>query len=177
VLRIPSENFDAARQQLVALGDLRTQRVGGEDVAGQLTDLDARLRNLRSQEEAIRLLMTKASNVGETLEVQRQLSSVREQIERLAAEQARLADSVALSTLTVSMAEPGVSVNAGPGRSIADAFREALEGAQSVLSGVIIVLGYVVPLALLLALFWLAVRPLVGRGRRQPEPATVPVSP
>ena len=177
VLRIPSENFDAARQQLIDLGDLRTQRVGGEDVGGQLTDLDARLRNLRSQEEAIRLLMTKASNVGETLEVQRQLSSVREQIERLAAEQARLADSVALSTLTVSLAEPGVTVHEGPGRSIAGAFRDALEGAQSVLAAVIIALGYVLPLGFLAGAAWLAVRPLIGRARREREPATASVSP
>ena len=164
VVRVPAEQFEAARTQLIGLGKLRTQQVSGDDVSAQLTDLDARLRNLRSQEEAIRLLMTKTTNVGETIEVQRQLGNVREQIERLAAEQARLGDAVAMSTLTLHLAEPGAVVeNPGDPSPLGDALGRALDGAQAVLAGVIVTLGYLLPLAVLLALGWLAARPFLAR--------------
>ena len=110
----------------------------------------------------MRLLMTKTGTIGETIEVQRQLSTVREEIERLAGEQARLNDAVSYSTLTLSLAEPGVVVEqAGDRSSISDAFSRAWAGAQSVVAGVILVLGYLLPLALLAALAWLAVRPFL----------------
>jgi hypothetical protein len=172
VLRVPSAEFDATRQALIGLGKLRSQELKGDDVGGQLTDLDARLRNLRSQEEAIRLLMTKAGTVGETIEVQRQLSTVREEIERLAGEQARLTDAVTYSTLTLSLAEPGIAfAEPDDPSSIGQAFARAWDGAQSVLAGVIVVLGYLLPIALLVALGWLAVRAFVPR-KREPEPVS-----
>jgi hypothetical protein len=170
ILRVPADQFDAVRQELVGLGKLRSQQVKGEDVSAQLTDLDARLRNLRAQEEAIRLLMTKAKTIGETIEVQRQLGTVREQIEQLSAEQGRLGDAVALSTLTVSLAEPGAVVQQeGAGSPLGDAVGHALDGAQAVLAATIIGLGYVVPLGLLLAVGWFLSRPFVGR---RAEPVT-----
>lgn len=167
VVRVPSANFDQARQQLIDLGDLRSQQLEGEDVGGRLTDLEARLRNLRSHEEAIRLLMTKAVNVGETIEVQRQLSGVREQIEQLASEQARLSDAVAYSTITLSLAEPGIAFNPdGDGSPIGDALARAVDGAQDVVATVIVGLGYLLPLALLAGAAYAAVR-LVSRRQEQ----------
>lgn len=171
VVRVPSENFDATRQQLIDLGDLQSQQLKGDDVGGQLADLDARLRNLRSHEEAIRLLMTKTGTIGETIEVQRQLSTVREQIEQLAAQQARLNDAVAYATITLALAEPGIAFNPkGDGSPLGDAFSRAIDGAENVLAALIVTLGYLVPLALLAAAAWLVVRPVLAR-RREPAPS------
>jgi hypothetical protein len=175
VVRVPAEHFDATRRQLVALGELRSEQLQGEDVGGRMTDLDARLRNLRSHEDAIRLLMTKAGTIGETIEVQRQLSTVREQIEQLAAEQARLADAVALSTLTLSLAEPGVAFVPDDGASpLGDALGRAVDGAERVVAAVIVTLGYLVPVGFLGVLVWLAARPFTGRRR---DPAPTPAAP
>ena len=168
VLRVPSAAFDAARQDLVGLGELRSQELAGDDVGGELTDLDARLRNLRSQEEALRLLMTKAGTIGETIEVQRQLSSVRGDIERLAGEQARLTEAVHYSTLTLSLSEPGAaSREPDDPSSIGQALARAWDGARTVIAGVIVVLGYLLPVAVLLAVAWLVVRALSGPHKRR----------
>lgn len=177
VVRVPADRFDAARQQLIDLGKLRSEQLQGEDVGGKLTDLDARLRNLRSHEEALARLMTKAGTIGETIEVQRQLSAVREQIEQLAGEQARLNDAVAFSTLTLSLAEPGAALNPEGDRSpLGDAWAKAVDGAESVLAGVVVTVGYVVPLALLAGLAWLVARPFLHRRREGAVVASPSVS-
>ncbi len=166
VVRVPADRFDATRQQLGGLGKVRSQEVQGEDVGGQLTDLDARLRNFRSQEEALRLLMAKTGTIGETIEVQRQLSSVREQVEQLAGEQARLTDAVTFATLQVSLAEPGVALGPDDGRSpLPDALHDAVIGAERVVAASVVIVGYLLPLALLLTFAWLVTRLLAARRR------------
>jgi hypothetical protein len=173
-VRVPSDRFDETRRQLLALGEVRSEQLRGQDVGGQLTDLDARLRNLRSQEEAIRLLMTKTGTIGETIEVQRQLSTVREQIEQLAGEQARLEDAVAFSTLTLAIVEPGGALQPDDGSPLGDAVARAVDGAERVLTAVIVTVGYLLPLAVLALVAWLGVelvrRSLQAARRRQDAP-------
>jgi hypothetical protein len=163
VLRVPAERFAEALRELEGLGRLRHQEMRGEEVGGQLADLDARLRNLRAQEEAIRALMGRATTVGETLEVQRHLAPVREQIERLAAEQAQLQHRVDLATISVHLRDEGAPAAA----RLRSALGQAVAGAEAVVAGMIVVVGYAVPLALVLGAAWLAVRS-ARRGRRVP---------
>ena len=159
-IRIPAARFDAARTALAELGELEEESISGQDVTGQLTDVDARLRNLRSQEEALRLLMTKAVNVGETMQVQQQLFAVREQVEQLAGQQTQLTDAVSFATVRVSLFEPGASLRPDDSEptSLGEALERAWDGAVTVVGTVVIGLGYLVPLAALALLGWLVWR-------------------
>lgn len=175
VVRVPEDRFDQARRRLSGLGRVRSEELRGEDVGGQLTDLEARLRNLRSQEDAIRLLMARAETIGETIQVQQQLSAVREQVEQLAGQQARLADAAALSTITVSLSEPGAAARTGTERSVlARSLSRAVAGAEAVLAATIVALGYMVPLALLGLAGWVLVRLALRSRRPAPVPAAAP---
>ena len=159
-IRVPSDRFDAARTALSELGELDQESISGQDVTGQLTDLDARLRNLRAQEEALRTLMSKAVNVGETMQVQQQLFAIREQIEQLAAQQAQLTDAVSFATLRVSLFEPGASLRPDDREptSLGEALERAWDAAVTVVGTVVIGLGYLIPLAALALLGWIVWR-------------------
>jgi hypothetical protein len=173
VLRVPADSFDEARSQLGRLGTVEGQQVSGEEVGAQLVDLGARLTSLRAQEEALRGLMAKARTVGETLEVQNNLSVVRQQIEQLAAQQAQLQDSVALATIQVQLSEPGAAVTkpAEETTGLSHSVERALDGAEAVVGGSIVVVGYAVPLGALALLAWLGVRLATAR-RRRPAPVS-----
>lgn len=158
VIRVPAENFDKARGELRKLGDVRREQLSGDDVGAQLADIDARLRNLRAQEEAIRALMAKAKDVNETLTVQNQLSTVRGQIEELVAQQTRLNDQVAYSTVTLNLTEPGVDIDRTTPGGLAGAWQKAVDGAEAVLGGTIVSLGYLLPLAVLVLVAALVAR-------------------
>jgi hypothetical protein len=168
-LRVPAAAFDAARADLGRLGKVERQQLSGEDVGGQLVDLDARLASLRAQEDALRTLMGRATTVGQTLEVQNQLFAVRQQIEVLAGQQAQLRDAVQLSTITVALAEPGVAATrpAEGAEGLARSFERAVDGAEAVVGGTIVAIGYAIPLGLLAALAWLGLR-LAARRNRAP---------
>jgi len=172
-IRVPADRFDAARQGLGALGTVESQSIHGEDVSGQLVDYDARLRSLQSQEEALRVLVGQAKAVGEVLQVQSSLFNVRQQIEQLTAQRSNLDQSASLATIHVSMFEPGAALTTTPpvrDPSLVRSVKKAVDGMLAVLGGMIVVLGWLVPPAILGLLVWGGSR---LRRRRPSTPAPV----
>jgi hypothetical protein len=179
VLRVPAAAFDAARSELSKLGSLKDESISGDDVGGQLVDLDARIKSLQVQEDAIRALMNKATTVGETIEIQGQLGQVRQQIEQLMGEKARLDNAADLSTITVQLAEPGAAVDNPPKPQpapqpniVRHSFKVAGRGIEVVTAGIIILAGWLSPLALLALLVW-GLRKLLDSRRTRPGPAAL----
>ncbi len=168
-VRVPADRFDAVRQSLSGLGEVDSQSIRGEDVSGQLVDFDARLKSLRAQEDSLRVLVGQAKAVGDVLQVQSSLFSVRQQIEQLTAQKANLEQATTLATLRLSLFEPGAFPVPRPvddDRSLAHSFEQAVDGMLAVVGGMIVVVGYLVPLAVLGLLGWAGSRVL----RRRPAP-------
>ena len=156
-VRVPSESFEATRNDLAGLGEVVSVQITGEDVTARLVDLDARLRALRAEEEALTTLMGSAANVGEVLSVRERLSSTRAQIEQLAAQQASLDDQASFATIDVSLAEAGAApatVPSEPASGLARSVDQALDGALAVVGGVIVVVGYGAPVVAMVLLAW-----------------------
>ena len=168
-VRVPADRFDAVRQSLGELGEVESQAIRGEDVSGQLVDFDARLKSLQAQEDSLRVLVGQAKAVGEVLQVQSSLFSVRQQIEQLKAQKANLEQATTLATLHLSLFEPGAGSVVRPGddnRSLAQSFERAVDGMLAVVGGMIVVVGYLVPIAVLGLIGWAGSRIL----RRRPAP-------
>jgi hypothetical protein len=172
-VRVPSDRFDDTRQALGRLGTVEQESLRGEDVSGQLVDYDARLRSLQAQEDSLQALLGKAANVGEVMQVQNALFSVRQQIEELQAQRTQLDQSATLATIEVSLYEPGASLVAQPeplpATGLARSLERAKDGVVAVVGGMIVVLGWLVPVAVLAGLVWLVTR-LRRRAGRRTEP-------
>lgn len=156
-IRVPAEKFDATRAALSGLGEVDTETINGQDVSSQLVDLGARITSLKAEEAAFQTLLGKATEIGDILQIQDQLFNVRTQIEQLEAEQANLNDQSTFSTITVSMYEPGVAFTPAPDPEptiLSKAWDDATGGALNVLGGMVVILGYAVPLAALALVGW-----------------------
>ncbi len=168
-IRVPAERFDATRAALSGLGDVENESINGQDVTSQLVDLGARITSLKAEEAAFQTLLGKATAIGDVLQIQDQLFNVRTQIEQLQAEQSNLSDQATFSTITVSLYEPGVAFTPRPESQpsiLAKAWDDATGGALNVLGGMVVVLGYAVPLGALALLGW-AVWSATGPWRRR----------
>ena len=161
-LRAPVDKFDDVRRAIGQLGTVEAESSRGEDVSGQLVDYDARLRSLSAQEDALRALLAKAANVGEILSVQSSLFDVRQQIEQLSAQRLQLDQAASLATLQVSVYEPGALVAPEPeplpAKGLAHSFTRAVDGAVEVVGGMLVVLGWLTPIAMLGGLVWVGTR-------------------
>lgn len=105
--RIPAARWSEALQALRALGSrVVTESTDSQDVTTQVVDIDARISNLRVTEAAFQTFMERATTIDEVLKVQRELTTVRGDIERLTAERDTLSNRAALGTLSVRFQVP-----------------------------------------------------------------------
>jgi hypothetical protein len=114
VVRVPPEHLDGLvlelRKELGKSGELKGQKIGSQDITKQYTDLESRLKAARAMEE--RLLQVIKSGKGEIkdlLAAEKELGVWRTKIEEIEGELRYYASQVALSTLTINLAEKEVS--------------------------------------------------------------------
>jgi hypothetical protein len=110
VVRVPPEKLDPfvldLRRDLTKTGDLKSQRIGSQDVTKQYTDIESRLRAARTMEE--RLLSIIKSGKGEIKDLiaaERELGNWRTKIEEMEGEIRYYNNQIGLSTLTITMYE------------------------------------------------------------------------
>lgn len=106
VIRVPQEDFFNVLKEVRKVGKLVSENVRSEDVTEQYIDLEARLRNLKAEEEWLVKVMEKAENVQELLSVEKELWRVREEIEKIEGRLRYLEARVEYSTISVSITQP-----------------------------------------------------------------------
>ena len=103
-LRIPAERFDETIERIRTHGrEVVAEDVTGRDVTAAFTDIESRMRNAQATEKQLLEIMATSRTVQDTLEVQREVAKVREQIETFQGQLNVLADQAALSTITVNL--------------------------------------------------------------------------
>ncbi len=107
-LRVEAGRLDEVIGSLRGLGEVRSERVVGEDVTGRVVDIEANLRNEQRVEEELLALLDSRENadLDDILKVRRELSQVRARIEGLAGERDQLGALVRLATVAVVLREP-----------------------------------------------------------------------
>ncbi|NAS30935.1 DUF4349 domain-containing protein [Flavobacteriaceae bacterium R38] len=118
VIRIPTQNFQKVIDSISKnVSYFDTKRISARDVTEEFIDLEARLKAKKTLENRYLELLKKANSVKEILEIERELSSIREEIEAKEGRLKYLQNQVSLSTLTIEFykltAENGVTVSYG----------------------------------------------------------------
>jgi PKD repeat protein len=111
-IRVPAEHFDDAMRALRELAvDVTSERTSSKDVTEEYVDLSAKLKNLEATEVQLLKLMEKAETVEEILDVQRELSNTRGQIEQTKARMQYLERTSATSLIEVYLEQSKLDVN------------------------------------------------------------------
>lgn len=164
-MRIPADKLETALDELARVGSVVRLSRSGNDVSGQIVDVEARLRALQAHEAQLLELMGKAQNVSETLEIRTRLNDVRMQIEQTQAQQQYLKNQVAMATVRATIYEPdAVPEDVRPAGRLGVAWDNAREATVTIMAGVLVTLGYLAPIALLAVIAWALVA-LVRRRR------------
>jgi hypothetical protein len=158
---------------LMQTGTVRERSSSAQDLTGDITDSDAKLRNLRRTEADIRAIMDRSGSVAQIMDAENQLSGVREQIETLESELKDMRGRVAYATIDVDMQEQIKAAPVTPTTSsqILSAWHDAVASLESVtISLLAAVLWFVVfiPYTLALAAIAWLVYAQVRRGKAMP---------
>jgi hypothetical protein len=165
-IKVPSNQYDQAVGGLAGIGKLISSSTNAQDVGEEFVDVTARVTNARRMEaRLVNLLATRTGKLEDVLAVERELARVREEIERYEGRLRFLRTQVSMSTLSITVSEPGPVVGQPGSNVVVEALKQAWRNSVMVVAGGIELLGAVLPVALLGVGVWLAVRRR-WRGRR-----------
>ena len=116
-IRVPQERLETTLDTLAKLGTVENRALTAEDVTTQLVDNEARVRNLRKSEDMVLKIMDRSGSVGDVLKAAKELSNIRESIERIDAQLKSLRNQVAYSTISLTL-EAAVSAQQDPEPSL-----------------------------------------------------------
>ncbi len=144
-VRISSENYTAFVKDIENLGDLSSKSITGTDVTEEYIDLEARLNNLQKQEKRLTEILNMSNTVEEVLSVEKELERVRGEIDSLTGRLQYLDNRIDLATINVRVTEPTPITHSWGMR---DALSSSVQGFVSTVRAMVILVGYLLPIAI-----------------------------
>jgi hypothetical protein len=160
-LQVRSITADGAISDLRALGKVLSENSSSQDVSEEYVDISANLDNLRASESAIVKLMDKATQIQDVLALQRELSNVRGQIDRLQGRQRFIDNRTEMTTIAVSLRLPPLESSTRPASG--GAFDPAAVAQRGWQASLTLLRGVAETLIVVLAFSWWLV-PFVAVG-------------
>ncbi len=156
-IRIPSDKYAQFLEELKASGNVSYYTEETKDVTDSYTDLEAKLKSLKAEENKVLEFYDKAENLEELMLVEERLSEIRYQIEYIEAQIKNYDLLVAYSTLTLHVAETSTytPTNVSFGERLLRAFKNGFHDFVSAIEDLMIDLAYdiytIIFIALILA--------------------------
>ncbi|MFL5561452.1 MAG: DUF4349 domain-containing protein [Gemmatimonadaceae bacterium] len=165
-IKVPAPRWAQLLTGLKPIGTLESQNESAEDVGEEFVDVQARVANARRLEQRlIALLENRTGKLSDALAVERELARVREEIDRYEGRIRYLRTRAAVSTMVVTIHEPGPVLGSRPGENpIREAFRDAWRGFIGLIAFLIASLGVVIPLVAIAWAGWLVLRRRTSRN-------------
>jgi anti-sigma factor RsiW len=172
-LRVPAAELDSALADFRQLGRVENESQKGEDVTRQYADLVARLTNARNTEQRLtQILAQRTGKLSDVLDVERELSRVRGEIERMEAERRTTADQVAFATVQLNASEDyQAQLRLSPDSTLTRLRNAVVEGYKNLAGGLVgvalILIAYGPSVVFWAALAFLPIRWLLRRRGSQ----------
>lgn len=171
-VRIPETGMRGFLGELENHFNVGSSSIYSDDITGSYYDIKARLESLRVQQERLLEMLGQAEDVEYLLEVQKELARVNYEIEALTSSLNRMDDSVAYSTVNLSIEEvveytAPQTIHTPFGEQMGNAFSGAWQSFVSFCQGFVLALISFSPFLIILVPIAVIVVLLVRRSRRK----------
>jgi len=174
-IRVPEADLKTVLERLRALGQVESEDQSGEDVTDEYVNLQARLKNLELAEQELQELLQTRQETGKTeeiLEVYRELTNIRGQIEQIKGRMQYLENLTALATIHLTLtpdalAQPVVIGRWQPQGTARDAVRALIGTVQFLINAGIWIIIFVIPTLILLAVPFVVLVLIIRAWRRK----------
>jgi hypothetical protein len=162
IVRIPSSRFDNTLTTIKNFGKVISSSISAEDASERYVDLAAQKTALSNQLDQYNHILTRAVNVSEILEVQREIERVQIELDRITGRLKYLDNRISYSTITVQLSEPAQVVTT-TGYSFASVISEGISGFAETLVWLVVMIMTLLPLIIIgvmvyLLFCWIKIR-------------------
>jgi Domain of unknown function (DUF4349) len=169
-VRVPAAKFQETLDEIRKTGSrVIAENVKGEDVTEEFIDIEARLKSQKALEAQFVEIMKQAKSVDDALEVQRQLATVRGDIEKIEGRKKFLENQTSFSTIKIKLQTPAAFSTNSSGfmYQLGQAFSHGLDAALGFILVLITFLIAVLPFLIIIVLpIYLVIRYLLKKGSR-----------
>lgn len=169
-VRVPVDGYQNFVDAVTKVGEVQTINTGSEDVSAEYYDIQARLRNKQVEEKRlIEHLNRSTAKLSDILLVEKEISRVREEIERMQGRLQVLANLTSLTTVTVTLNEIKDYQPPAPptfGTEISRSFQDSFGGLINLGKNVVLLAVAMVPWLVVLIIIVIP----VWIFRRRPSP-------
>jgi Domain of unknown function (DUF4349) len=169
-VRVPAEKFNEAIDEIRKTGSrVIVETVKGQDVTEEFVDIEARLKAKKLLETQIMEIMKRSNSVEDALSVQKELGTVRGEIEQIEGRKRFLENQSSLSTITLRIQTPTALTAGSTGffYRLGEAFSTGYNAALTFILFLVTLLIAVLPFLLLIVLpLFLIARYLIKRRPR-----------
>lgn len=180
-VRIPVENFDAFKAAVEKVGNLERSTINSSDVTEEFYDIEARLKNKKVEETRLLAHLEKSTaKLSDILDVEKELSRVRSEIEQMQGRLNLLSNFTNLTTVDINIREvknyvPPTAPTFGDevSRTLSHSWSMLVRTGRNISLNLISVLPWL-PLWIVLALVcYRPIRWLLGKMRSAPNQPSV----
>jgi hypothetical protein len=169
-VEVPVDRYDDAMRAAGEAGEVVRMQQSTYDVGAQVADVDARVAALRASLARLTTLMDQATDITDVISLEEAISARQSELDALRAQQRELANSTAMSQISLILMSPDDargSVSSGSPQTWWESFLGGLSQFWSWLGQALLILS---PLLIALAIIWW-VRRRAHRGGAVPRPA------
>ncbi|MEZ4852922.1 DUF4349 domain-containing protein [Flavobacterium sp.] len=157
-IRVPSQSFDSFIAEISkGVTYFDRKEIIAQDVTEEFVDVEARLLAKKTLENRYLELLKKATKITEILEIEKELSSIREEIEAQQGRLNYLQNRVSMSTVSIEMyteVEHGTGTTVSYGTKMWNAIKSGFNGISNFFLGIL----YIWPFILILAILFFFLR-------------------
>lgn len=162
-VKVPADQYDQALEAVKKISPLVVREsTNAQDVTAQFIDLESRIKNKKDHETRLRTFFDRAEDVDELIQVERELSRVRTEIEQMESQLKYLSEQTQFSTMYITLYEDEdvvVSNAWRPLQVVKDSFNTLLHRSTDLIDSTIRFVIIVLPFILLFALVaWILYR-------------------
>jgi hypothetical protein len=165
VLRIPESNFSSAMRRISGLGVVKAESISSNDVTDQYVNLQAQLDSYTAEETTLLRILNSSTTVNDALDTENAIQNTQAQINYLEGQLLVMQHLVAFATINIQFTEAAKAKT--PTLDFGDALNSALLAFYTVTSGMLILGGSLVPIAMVGGLVYVPYRHF---SRKKPKP-------
>jgi hypothetical protein len=109
-VRVPSKGYADTLERLAKLGREENRSSNVEDVTEAIVDLDTRIAAQKASVESVRRMFERAGTLQDVVLLEKELTARQAELASLEARKNRMADLVALSTITLTLVGPNTTI-------------------------------------------------------------------
>ena len=174
VLRVPEARFAAVLDSVAAIGTELSRTTRAEDVTGEVADLTSRTATAKASVDRIRVLLADAKDLKDIVLLESELTRREADLEAYQARLAALSGQAEMSTITAVLRTPQAGANEP--NSFLRGLQQGWVALQDSTAALFVLIGALLPFALVLALVGLPLWTLL-RHRRRPAGSSGPAGP